>query len=51
LHKMHMTWSTPTPLVKKAQDAYPLASAPLERLPTEVLGMYWTTFRDYAASC
>lgn len=38
LHKLHMTWSTPAPVVKKAQNAYPLGTAPLERLPTEVLG-------------
>lgn len=38
LHKLHMTWSTPAPPVKKAQDAYPLGVAPLEKLPTEVLG-------------
>jgi hypothetical protein len=38
LHKLHMTWSTPAPPVKKAKDAYPLGIAPLEKLPTEVLG-------------
>ncbi|KAI9158414.1 F-box protein [Paramyrothecium foliicola] len=38
LHKLHMTWSTPAPPVKKAKDAYPLGVAPLEKLPTEVLG-------------
>jgi hypothetical protein len=38
LHKLSMTWSTPAPPVKKAQDAYPLGAAPLEKLPTEILG-------------
>lgn len=37
LHKLHMTWDTPAPEVK-SEDVYPLSSAPLERLPSEVLG-------------
>lgn len=39
LHKLHMTWDTPAPLPqKKLLDVYPRATAPLERLPSEVLG-------------
>lgn len=38
LHKLHMTWDTPAPLVRKTSDVYPTSTAPLERLPSEVLG-------------
>lgn len=37
LHKLHMTWDTPAPL-PRPQDVYPLSAAPIERLPSEVLG-------------
>ncbi|KAJ2968401.1 hypothetical protein NQ176_g9197 [Zarea fungicola] len=39
LHKLHMTWDKPAPQVKKpSNDIYPTSAAPLERLPSEVLG-------------
>lgn len=41
LHKMHMTWDRPAPVAaKKAPSGrYPTSTAPLELLPSEVLGM------------
>jgi hypothetical protein len=42
LHKLSMTWSSPAPptVTKKASlDGYETGTSPLERLPSEVLGM------------
>ncbi|KFA66132.1 hypothetical protein S40285_03392 [Stachybotrys chlorohalonatus IBT 40285] len=38
LHKLHMTWSSPAPPVKKAHNAYTIGKSPLEELPNEILG-------------
>ncbi|KAL7951089.1 leucine rich repeat domain protein [Trichoderma barbatum] len=39
LHKLHMTWETPAPvIVAKPHEIYPTTASPLERLPSEVLG-------------
>ncbi|KKP07594.1 hypothetical protein THAR02_00269 [Trichoderma harzianum] len=39
LHKLHMTWETPAPvIVNKPHEAYPTTASPLEQLPSEVLG-------------
>lgn len=40
LHKLSLTWSTPTPPVKKVPDHYATGTSPLERLPSEVLGKF-----------
>lgn len=41
LHKLHMTWETPAPVVvDKPLEAYPTTASPLERLPSEVLGNF-----------
>ncbi|KAM0474851.1 hypothetical protein ACHAPX_007372 [Trichoderma viride] len=38
LHRLHMTWETPTPaIVEKPHETYPTTASPLERLPSEVL--------------
>lgn len=44
LHRLHMAWETPAAPAKKIPEVYPTTSAPLERLPSEVLGMFLQTF-------
>lgn len=40
LRNMHMTWDKPAPLVEQPRAGiYPTSTAPLERLPSEILGM------------
>lgn len=40
LHKLHMTWDTPAPQVEQTPAGiYPTSTAPLEKLPSEILGM------------
>ncbi|EJP68247.1 hypothetical protein MY4038_001747 [Beauveria bassiana] len=39
LHKLHMTWDTPAPQVEQPPAGiYPTSTAPLEKLPSEILG-------------
>lgn len=44
LHKLHMTWDRPPPPQEKKAPAgiYPTSTAPLERLPSEILStLFW----------